>query len=134
MTEPAPVPTSKVGRLTRDPELRFGKTGTAVATFGLAVKPYVPKGEPEAETVFYEVVTFGGLAEHVAACLLKGDRAVVVGKGEIEHWKDRDGVERTTKKIICDAAGPDLRFAGVDIHRAQRQEPAQTTFDDEEPF
>lgn len=132
---PAPVaPTvGKVGRLTRDPELRYGKTGTAVATFGLAVKPWAPKDAPEAEVTFYEVVSFGGLAEHVAESLSKGDRVVVTGRGEVEKWTGKDGVERTTKKIIADAIGPDLRFSGADVHRAERREVDAST-DDEEPF
>jgi single-strand DNA-binding protein len=126
---------AKVGRLTRDPELRFSTSGTAVATFGLAVKPWTPKGEPEAETVFYDVVSFGGLAEHVTECLVKADRVIVTGRGEIERWTSKDGVERTTKKIVADAVGPDLRFTGVGVQRADRPDPSpQQTFTDEEPF
>jgi single-strand DNA-binding protein len=134
VTDPVPVPVGKVGRLTRDPELRFAKSGTAVASFGFAVKPYVPTGQPEPDTTFYEVVSFAGLAEHVAGCLQKGDRVVVAGSGEIEHWTGRDGVERTTKKIVAEAIGPDLRFVGVDVQRPERRGPAQAAFDDEEPF
>ena len=109
----AKVATSKVGNLTRDPELRFSASGTAFATFGLAVKAYVPKGEPAPPAVFYEVVTFGTLAEHVSECLVKGDRVVVGGVGQLEHWTGKDGTERTTKKIIADGVGPDLRFTAV---------------------
>lgn len=123
-----------MGRLTDTPELRFGKTGTAFATFGLAVKPYTPQGEPEADTVFYEVVSFGSLAEHVADCLQKGDRCVVTGKGELEKWTGRDGVERTKRKIVADGVGPDLRFAGVDVHRSEKRGPSQPLPLDEEPF
>jgi single-strand DNA-binding protein len=129
--------TAKVGRLTENPELRFGKTGTAFTTVGLAVKPWTPPGEPEADTVFYEVVAFGSLAEHVAECLVKGDRVVVTGKGELERWTGRDGVERVKKKLIADGIGPDLRFCGDDVHRVERREVApvaRQTFENEEPF
>ena len=131
-----PVEVARIGNLTSHPELRFGKTGTAFAKFGLAYRPYVPKGEPEPETTFYEVVAFGSLAEHVAQSLQKGDRALVIGKGEVEHWKDRDGVERSTKKIVADGVGPDLRFADVEVTRTERRQAAeqqQSAFD-EEPF
>jgi single-strand DNA-binding protein len=136
MTASNGTPTAKIGNVTREPELRFGKSGLAWCSFGLAYKPYVSKGEPEPEASFYEVVCFATLAEHVAESLLKGDRVVVVGRGELEHWTGKDGVERTTKKIIADGCGPDLRFTGAEIQRAQRQEPAAVASSDtgEEPF
>lgn len=125
------TPTAKVGNLTRDPELRFSKSGTAVCSFSIAHKPYRPKGQPEAETVYYECVAFGSLAENAAQVLLKGDRVVVVGRGEIERWTGKDGVERSTKKIVADGLGPDLRFTTTEIHRSERHQPDYTN---EEPF
>jgi single-strand DNA-binding protein len=118
--------TAKIGNVTREPELRFGKSGVAWTTFGLAVRPYVPKGEPELEpeTSFYEIVCFATLAEHVAESLVKGDRVLVVGRGELEKWTGKDGVERTTKKILADGVGPDLRFTSAELQRTQRREPA----------
>ena len=128
------TPTAKVGNVTRDPELKVSAKGTAFATFGLAVTPYVPKDEPKPETTFYEVVVFGTLAEHCAESLTKGDRVVVVGKGELDKWTGKDGVERTTKKIVADAIGPDLRFASVKIERTERREPVAASAGPEEPF
>ncbi len=122
-----PTPTAKVGKLTRDPELKVTAKGGTFVTFGLAVRPYVPKGEPEPETTFYEVVCFGSLAEHVAESLEQGDRAVVVGKGELDRWTGKDGTERVTKKIVADAIGPDLRFNAVEIQRTERREPVSTS-------
>jgi single-strand DNA-binding protein len=136
MTANSATSTAKIGNVTREPELRFGKSGLAWCSFGLAYKPYVPKGEPEPETSFYEVVCFATLAEHVAESLLKGDRVLVVGRGELEHWTGKDGVKRTTKKILADGVGPDLRFTGAELQRTQRREPAAVTSngDGEEPF
>ena len=129
-----PVEVARIGNITSHPELRFGKTGTAFAKFGLAYRPYVPKGEPEPETVFYDVVAFGSLAEHVAQSLQKGDRALVIGKGEVETWTGKDGIERSTKKIVADGVGPDLRFADVEVTRADRLQPEQQEAFAEEPF
>jgi len=111
---------AKVGNLTRDPELRFSATGTAFTRFGLAYRPWTRKGEPEAETTFYEVVSFGSLAEHVAESLRKGQRVVVVGRGEIDAWTDAEGTERTTKKIVAEAVGPDLRFETATVSTTRR--------------
>jgi len=140
--EPAtPVETSpsvaKVGNLTRDPELRFSATGTPFTRFGLAYRPWTRKGEPEAETTFYEVVSFGSLAEHVAESLRKGQRVVVVGRGELDTWSDDNGTERTTKKIVAEAVGPDLRFETAQVERSARKvgdQPAPVTIDQDEPF
>ena len=125
MTE-TQTPTSKIGNLTRDPELKVSAKGTAFATFGLAVTPYLAKDEPKPETTFYEVVCFGSLAEHACESLVKGDRVVVVGKGELDKWTGKDGVERVTKKIVADAVGPDFRFTTIEIQRTERREPVST--------
>lgn len=134
---------ARCGNLTRDPELRYSTKGTPIAGFGLAFRPFVPKGEPEPETTFYEVVTFGSLAEHVAESLRKGDRALVIGKGELEHWTAKDGTAKTTRKIVADSCGPDLRFTTAELARTERQAPPSqpagrtapaSSYGDEEPF
>jgi single-strand DNA-binding protein len=104
-------PVAKIGNVTRTPELKFGNSsGKAFAKFGLAVNPYVPEGQPKPETIFYEVTAFGSLAENIAECVHKGNRVLVIGTGKFETWTDREGAERTTKTILADAVGPDLRF------------------------
>jgi len=128
----------KVGNVTNDPELRFSTKGTPVCRFGLAWRPWTAKGEPEADTVFYEVVSFGSLAEHVAEVVRKGDRACVVGKAELDRWTGRDGTERVTQKIVADGVGPDLRWSTVTVERSERktsERPAPMALDgDGEPF
>jgi len=128
----------RVGNVTNDPELRFSPSGTPVAKFGLAWRPYKPKGEPEAETTFYECVSFGSLAEHVADTLHKGDRVCVVGKSELDRWTGRDGVARVTKKILAEGVGPDLRWTTATVERSERKTSARvapTALDgDGEPF
>jgi len=129
-------PVGKVGNVTDEPQLRFSAKGTSVCTFGLAWKPYTPKGEPEADTTFYEVVSFGSLAEHVAESLHKGDRVCVVGKDELNRWTGRDGTERVTQKVIAEGIGPDLRFATAAVQRSERKASGRPApaIDQDEPF
>jgi len=109
-----------VGKLGSDPELRFSQNGKAYARAKLAVEtPIVPgdwKGEKRSD--WYDIVCFGATAEHLAESLRKGDRAVVVGRAEVEEWTGKDGAQHTTSKIIADGLGPDLRFVTATLARS----------------
>ncbi len=139
-TEVVAKSTTKVGNLTRDPELRFGQNGTAFSRTGLAVnRPKVQDDwRGEQVTEFYEVTCFGTVAEHAAECLGKGMRVVVVGRGEIEHWTDDTGTTRSTKRIVAKEVSPSLRWAKVSVERVARDAPKSSKGSeedmDEEPF
>jgi single-strand DNA-binding protein len=115
--------TALVGNLTDDPELKFSKAGNPWSSFKLAVTPYVPGEHPE--PVYYSVVCFGSLAENVCESTRKGSRVVVAGRLEDETWTGRDGVERTSQKIVADGIGPDLRFTTATITRTTRRQPTE---------
>jgi len=113
-----------VGKLGSDPELRFSQNGKAYARAKLTVEiPIVPgdwKGEKR--TDWYDIICFGATAEHLAESLRKGDRAVVVGRCEVEEWTGKDGAQHTTSKIIADGLGPDLRFVTTTLARSPRSD------------
>ena len=115
------TPTAKVGTLSTDPELRTSAAGKPYLRVRLAVKPFVTGADQEPETLFYDVVAFGSLAEHTAKSLHKGDRIVVVGTGKRNTWTGRDGHERTTNEIVADGLGPDLRFASIALEQLPEQ-------------
>ncbi len=120
-TRPAPAAkTAQVGNLTRDVELRFSAKGTPWATCGLAVN-HSTKDEDgtwhEEPATFYEVVAFGGLAEHFAESGRKGLRVVVCGRVEHDTWTGRDGEERTTAKLLADDIGVSLLRATVQVEK-----------------
>ena len=130
-----PGEVGKVGNLTRDPELGYGaESGTAVCRFGLAVSTPVTPGDWSGprSTVFYEITAFGTLAEHAAQSLTKGARIVVIGRPELDEWTANDGSARTTKRILANAIGPDLRWANVDVHRTGKKTPTETPTAEEE--
>lgn len=130
---------TRLGNLTREPELRFGKEkGTPFCRFGLAVETPVTPGDwsGERRTTFYEVSCFGTLAEHVAESVNKGSRVIVKGRPELDHWEDGEGKQRTTKRIVADAIGTDLRWATVIVTKSFRRKEAggsnQSAHDEEE--
>jgi len=118
---------AKVGTISgkQGPTLRFSDKGTAYAKFSIRVKPYIPKDQPQPEPVYYDVTAFGSLAEHICACLEKGDRVVVIGEGKVEEWEDRaTGEKRSKKVIVASDCGPEIRYCGVDVHREKKDAPA----------
>ena len=91
-----------MGRLTRDPELRKTQSGTAVASFTLAVdRDYKPQ-DGERETDFIDVVAWRGTAEFVFKYFSKGRMAVVEGRLQVRDWKDKDGAKRRSTEVIAD--------------------------------
>jgi len=93
-----------IGNLTRDPELRYVPSGTAVATFTLAVnKVYVTQaGEKKEETSFIRIVVWGRRAEVCGEYLSKGSPVFVEGRLQSRNWETQDGQKRSTIEVIAD--------------------------------
>jgi single-strand DNA-binding protein len=90
----------------------------------------------ERRTDFYDLLAFGSLSGNIAESLGKGDRVVVTGRGELKRWKSDDGVEHTTKVILCDDIGPSLRWATAEPVRVKsaKRGPDPVEYSTEEPF
>ena len=107
-----------LGNITRDPELRFTPSGTAVVNFGLAVNRNVQNknsGEWETEADFFNVTAWYKLAENCAESLTKGDRVLVSGRLSQDSWEDKDGQKRSTVKIVANVIAPSLEFASCKL-------------------
>jgi single-strand DNA-binding protein len=110
------------GNLTDDPDLRYTTSGTARATFRVAVSGRVRDGETwrDGEPAFYAVVVWRDQAEHAAASLAKGSRVVVVGRLAQRSWQADDGAARSVVEVVADELGPSLRWATATTTRATR--------------
>lgn len=91
-----------MGRLTRDPELRHTQSGTAVASFSLAVDRDFKSQNGEKETDFIDVVAWRNSAEFVSRYFTKGRMAVVEGRLQIRDWTDKDGGKRRSAEVVAD--------------------------------
>lgn len=93
-----------IGNLTRDPELRYVPSGTAVATFTLAVNRVYKNqaGEKKEETSFIRVVVWGRRAEVCGEYLRKGSPVFVEGRLQSRSWETQDGQKRSTTEVIAD--------------------------------
>ena len=91
-----------VGRLTKDPELKFAQgTGTAVATFTVAVnRRFKREGQPDAD--FIPIVVFGKQAEATANYMSKGKLLSVSGTIQTRNYEAKDGNRRYVTEVIAD--------------------------------
>lgn len=98
-------------RLTHDPELKFGQTGTAVARIPLAFnsRRKTETGEWEdADSCFLTGALFGQQAEAAAEHLAKGTEVEIRGRLRTRTW-EQDGQRRSTTELIIDSIAPTLR-------------------------
>lgn len=92
---------SLIGRLTKDPELRYTPSGVAVARFTLAVnRQYKKEGEQQAD--FINVVTWRKTAENTANFLRKGSLAGVVGRIQTGSYDGQDGKKVFTVEVVAE--------------------------------
>ena len=92
-----------MGRLTRDPELRYTQTGTAVASFSLAVdRDFVSRETGERQTDFIDITAWRQTAEFVSKYLAKGRLVVVSGRLQIRDWVDKDGGKRRSAEVVAE--------------------------------
>ena len=91
-----------IGRLTRDPELRFTQSGIAVASFTLAVDRNFKNANGERETDFIDIVVWRQQAENCANYLSKGKLAAVDGSLRIRTYEAQDGSKRRAAEVVAD--------------------------------
>lgn len=95
-----------IGRLTKDPELRYTTNGTGVASFTLAVDRNFKSSNGEMETDFINIIAWRNLGERCSEYLSKGKLAVVEGRLQLRSYEGQDGVKRTVAEVVAD----DVRF------------------------
>ncbi len=92
------------GRLTRDPEIKYTSSGTAVAELGVAVNEREKNqaGEWVDHPLFLDVTAWGKTAENVQQYLRKGDPLFIDGKLRLDQWEDKkSGQQRRKLKIVA---------------------------------
>ena len=125
-----------LGRLTRDPEVRYTQSQMAVATFTLAVDRMARAGE-EKKADFLRVTCFGKTAENCERFLFKGKRAAVSGRIQTSTY-EKDGKTVYSTDIIADRV--EFIDWGEKVAENERQTPSEpipsgfAAVDDELPF
>jgi single-strand DNA-binding protein len=92
-----------IGHLGRDPEMRYTPSGRPVTTFKVATSRSwnTANGERHSETEWFNVVTWGNLAEICKQYLTKGKQVYIEGRLQTRHWEDKEGVKHSTIEIVA---------------------------------
>ena len=94
-----------VGNLTRDVELKYTPSGTAIAKFGLATnRTYKDSmsGETKQEVMFIDITVFGRSAEVANQYLSKGRKVLIEGRLVLDQWVDSTGQKRSKHSIVAE--------------------------------
>ncbi len=93
-----------LGNLTRDPELRYTPSGSAVCNFGVATNRSwtTSEGESQEKVEFHNVVAWKKLAEICSQYLIKGQKVYIQGRLQTRTWEGKDGNRRSRTEIVAD--------------------------------
>jgi single-strand DNA-binding protein len=113
-----------LGRLGKDPEMRYAPSGTAIATFSLATnhRQKSPEGEWVDKTEWHNLITFGKTAEIAGEYLKKGKELYIEGRLQTSSWEDQQGVKKYKTEIVVS----DLQMIGAkgeESHSSPSQAP-----------
>lgn len=122
-----------IGRLVRDPELRYTPNGTAHCSFTLAVdRPFTNQQTKEREADFIQVVTWRQLAETCANYLRKGRLTAVEGRIQVRSYDNNEGRKVYVTEVVAD----NVRF--LESNKQNNHEPPSEDIpqinDDDFPF
>jgi len=132
-----------IGRLTKDPELRYTSTDIPVVQFVLAVnRNFSRNGERQAD--FINCVAWRNLADNLAKYMKKGSQICVEGQIQVRNFEDNGGVKRYVTEVICDnihfleskGSRSESGYSGyndIDQYDIPQSKPKQE-FADEDPF
>lgn len=136
-----------VATLGKDPEVRFGQSGNAMANVTMATSEQwkdKQTGEKKEKTEWHRVVFFNRLAEIVGEYLKKGSQVYIEGKLQTRKWTDKDGNDKYTTEIVAsemqmlggrnDNQGQQQPDPQQQHQQAKQNGYAPESFDDDVPF
>ena len=92
-----------IGRLTRDAELRYTPSGTAVANFDIACnKTFSQNGEKKEQVSYFPCLAWGKAGELITEYCKKGHRIAIEGRLQQRRWDDQDGKKRNKIEIVVE--------------------------------
>jgi len=120
-----------IGRLGRDPEMRYTPSGRPVTSFTVATSRSwnTSEGERRVETEWFNVVAWGNLAEICKQHLSKGQQVYIEGRLQTRNWDDSEGNKHTSVEIVANEM-----IMLSERREAEASSEAEPAEDDEFPF
>ena len=92
-----------VGRLTRDPELKYTPGNTAVANFSIANnRTYIQNGEKKEQAHYFNCISWGKTGEIICKYAKKGHRIIIEGRLQHRTWESKGGEKRSTIEVVVE--------------------------------
>lgn len=119
-----------IGRLVRDPELRYTGSNIAVATFSLAVNRNFAGANGERETDFINIVVWRKQAENVKNYLNQGSQVAIDGRIQTRNYDDQNGQKRYITEVVAD----NVQFLDTKATRDQRVTSSNSSSSGASPY
>jgi single-strand DNA-binding protein len=120
-----------IGRLGKDPEMRYTPSGRPVTNFSVATSRSwnTSDGERRTETEWFNIVAWGSLAEICNQYLVKGQQVYIEGRLQSRNWEDSEGKRHTAVEVVAN----EMIMLG-DRRSSDENPPDEQTDEDEFPF
>lgn len=119
-----------IGRLTRDPELRYTSSNVPCCTFSLAVNRNFTNQDGEREADFINIVAWKNMAENCSKYLTKGSQVAIDGRIQVRSYDAQDG----TKKYVTEVVAENVQFLDNKKEGQATDNNALTTNTQSDPF
>ncbi len=119
-----------IGRLTRDPELRYTGSNTAVASFSIAVNRNFTNQSGEREADFINIVVWRKQAENVKNYLTQGSQVAIDGRIQTRSYDDQDGKKRYVTEVVAD----NVEFLGSKNSNSQSNNSSSSASSEPTPY
>ncbi len=121
-----------IGRLGREPEMRYTPSGRPVTTYSIVTSRSwnTSDGERHTETEWFNVVAWGSLAEICKQYLTKGQQVYVEGRLQTRYWEDNDGNRHNSTEIVAN----EMIMLGERRDSNHAEDEAESEEEDEFPF
>ena len=119
-----------IGRLTKDPELRYTSTNTAAASFTIAVNRNFTNQNGEREADFINIVVWRKQAENVKQYLTKGSQVAIDGRIQTRSYDAQDGSKRYVTEVVAD----NVQFLDSRSSSSTAQAPMSSTNNNPSPY
>ncbi len=114
-----------MGRLTKDPEVKYTQQNVAVARYSIAVaRRFQQKGQPEVD--FINCIAFGKSAEFAQKYLNKGKQIAIIGRIQVRSWENENGQKQWSTEVIVE----EHYFADSKAKETEEEENGFDTMDD----